>query len=326
MGAGSTTRRAFLAGLGTAPIATAVRAEAAYPAGRTIKFVVPFSAGGTVDFVGRTVADRLGALWSVPTVVVNVAAAGGNLGIDRVAKGPADGSQILIVTPTVATAEFMTQHLAFDPARDIVPLAQVASLPNLLCVRNGLPVGSVAQLIAYAKAHPGTLNYGSSGVGTTLHLAGEMFKRMAGVDIVHVAYRGGAPVLNDLLGGSIDLAFPNIPTIIEQARAGAVRPLGVTMAQRSTFAPDIPAIAETLPGYDISSWSGVGVRAGTARAICDVIENGTRVICREPAVRERFATQVTETVGSTAAEFADFIASERRKWGQLIKQMRLRDP
>jgi tripartite-type tricarboxylate transporter receptor subunit TctC len=324
---GGIARRTFMAGLGTTGLAFAtcrVLAQQSYPAGLTIKFVVPFPAGGTVDFVGRIVADRLGALWKVATVVENVPGAGGNIGIDRVAKGPTDGTQILIVPPGIATNQFMSSRLAYDPERDIVPLSQVASLPNLLCARKGLPVDSVAALIAYAKANPGKLNYASSGVGTTLHLSAELFKRMAGVDMVHVAYRGGAPALNDLVGGNVDLIFANIPTIIGQARAGAVKPLGITISRRSSFAPEYPPIADAVPGYDVTSWSGVGVRAGTPKEICDTIERDTRAVCQEQVVRERLGTQVAETIGSSAMDFANYIAEERKKWGKLISDLNLR--
>jgi len=320
------TRRAFAAGLATTGLASLARpgqTQESYPAGKTIRFVAPFSAGGTIDFVARIVADRLGAIWKVPTVVENVAGAGGNIGNDRVAKGPTDGTQILIINPTATTNQFLYAKLAYDPEKDFVPLAQVASLPNLLCVRKDLPVSSVAELVAYAKVNPGRLNFASSGVGSTLHLSGELFKRMAGVDMVHVAYRGGAPALNDLVGGNVDVLFGNIPTVIGQARAGTVKGLGITTAARSAFAPDYPAIAETLPGYDVTSWSGVAVRAGTAKEICDTIERDTRAVCREPEVREKLGAQIAETIGSSAVNFARYIAEERAKWGTLISELKL---
>lgn len=321
------TRRAFTAGLGAAgavPLTTAVGAQQAYPAGLTLKFVVGFPAGGAQDIVGRVIADRLGALWNVTTVVENVAGAGGNLGMDRVAKGPADGTQILIVPPGLATNQFLYARLAFDPEKDIIPLGHVASVPNLLCVRKDLAVNSVAELIAYAKANPGKLNYASSGIGTTIHLSAELFKRMAGVDMVHVAYRGSAPALNDLLSQNVDLMFDNITSIIGQARAGAVKPLAITTPTRSTLAPDYVPVAETVPGYATTSWTGVGVRGGTPKDIQDKIEAGVRAICREQAVRDKLAVLVAETVGTGAAEFAAYVAAERAKWGKLITDLKVR--
>jgi tripartite-type tricarboxylate transporter receptor subunit TctC len=322
-----TTRRAFTTGLaaaGLAPIAGTARAQANYPEGLTVKFVVGFPAGGAQDIMGRVVSDRLGALWKTPTVVENVAGAGGNIGMDRVAKGPSDGTQICIIPPGIATNQFLYARLAFDPEKDIIPLAHVASLPNLLCVRKDLPVNSVAELIAYAKANPGKLNYASSGVGTTVHLSAELFKRMAGIEMVHVAYRGSAPALNDLVGQNVDLIFDNITSIISQARAGAVKPLGVTTLKPYALAPEYPTVADTVPGYETLSWSGVGVRAGTPKAICDKIEADTRTICQDPALRERLAGLVAVAVGSGSADFAAFIAAERSKWGKLITDLKVR--
>ena len=203
MALAGTTRRAFTTGLAAAsvaPMAGVACSQPAYPAGLTVKFVVPFPAGGAQDIVGRVIADRLGALWKVPTIVENVPGAGGNIGIDRVAKGPTDGTQVLIVPPGLATNQFLYNRLAYDPDKDFVLLGLVATVANLLCVRKDLPVNSVAELIAHAKANPGKLNYASSGIGTTVHLSAELFKRTAGVEMVHVAYRGSAPALNDLVG------------------------------------------------------------------------------------------------------------------------------
>jgi tripartite-type tricarboxylate transporter receptor subunit TctC len=283
------TRRTFSQGLAAiaASAATQTAAQSGYPAGLTVKFIVGFPAGGAQDIVGRVIADRLGALWKVPTVVENVAGAGGNLGMDRVAKGPSDGTQICIVPPGIATNQYLYPRVPFDPEKDFVLLGHVASVPNLLCVRKDLPVNNVAELIAHAKANPGKLNYASSGIGTTVHLSAELFKRMAGVDMVHVAYRGSAPALNDLAGQNVDLMFDNITSIIGQARAGAVKPLGITLTQRSTLAPEFPPIADTVPGYDTTSWTGVAVRAGTPKVICDKIEADTKIICQDAVLKLR---------------------------------------
>lgn len=321
------SRRAFTAGLATTgimPVATAAWAQAPFPAGLTLKVIVGFPAGGAQDIFGRVVADRLGALWKVSTIVENVAGAGGNLAMDRVAKGPTDGTQLLIVPPGLATNQFLYSKMPFDAEKDILTLSQVAILGNLLCVRKQLPVNSVAELIAYAKANPGKLNYASSGVGTTVHLSAELFKKMAGVDMVHVAYRGSAPALNDLIAGSVDVMFDNITSIISQARAGAVKPLGITTLKRSSLAPEFAPVADTVPGYETTSWSGVGVRAGTPKAICDVIEAGTREICKDPLLKDRLATLIAEPVGSNAAEFQAFVGTERAKWGKLIAELKLK--
>jgi tripartite-type tricarboxylate transporter receptor subunit TctC len=325
---GKISRRAFakgVAAVGGMPIAGLARAQQSYPpAGMTVKFIVGFPAGGAQDIVGRVIADRLGALWKTPTVVENIAGAGGNLGMDRVAKGPTDGSQICIVPPGIATNQFLYNRLAYDPEKDLVTLGLVATVPNLLCVRKDLPVNSVAELIAHAKANPGKLNYASSGIGTTVHLSAELFKRMANVDMVHVAYRGSAPALNDLVGQNVDLMFDNITSIIGQARAAAVKPLGITLLKRSSLAPEYPTVADTLPGYDTTSWTGVGVRAGTPKEICDKIEADTRTICQDPLLKERLAGLIAETAGLNAADATAFIAAERAKWGKLITDLKVR--
>ena len=319
------TRRTFSAGALAAGVASPMVARAqAYPAGQQIKFIVGFPAGGAQDIVGRVVADRLGALWGVPTVVENIAGAGANVAMDRVAKGPADGTQIMIVPPGLATNQFLYARMPFDPEKDIVPLCYVASIPNLLCVKKGLPVSSVAELIAYAKANPGKLNYASTSVGTTTHLSGALFNKMTGSDIVVVHYRGSAPAMNDLLSGTVDLIFDNIASIIPQARAGTVKALGISTAKRSPHAPDYPPIADTVAGYDTTSWVGVGVRAGTPKAICDKIEADTKTICNDPLLKSRLATLVSESVGAGAADFSRFVADERVKWGKLIAEQKIK--
>ena len=320
------TRRTFSAGALATGIASPsiARAQQAYPAGLQIRFVVGFPAGGAQDIVGRIVADRLGALWGVPTLVENVAGAGANIAMDRVAKGPNDGTQIMIVPPGFATTQFLYSRMPFDPEKDIIPLGYVASIPNLMCVKKDLPVNSVAELIAYAKANPGKLNYASTSVGTTTHLSGALFTKMTDTNIVVVHYRGSAPAMNDLLSGNVDLIFDNIAAIVPQARAGTVKALGITTAKRSPFAPEYPPIGDTVKGYDTTSWVGVGVRAGTPQAICDKIEEGVKIICKDKLLVDRLATLVSEPVGAGAADFAKFIAAERATWGKLIAEQKIK--
>jgi tripartite-type tricarboxylate transporter receptor subunit TctC len=320
-----TTRRTFAMTLAAAALAPSVaRAEPSYPAGLTVKFIVGYPAGGGQDVVGRIVADRLRALWKVPIVVENIPGASANLGMDRVAKGPTDGTQILVVPPNISTNQFLFARMPFKPEADIVPLSLVARLPNLLCVRKDLPVGSVSELIAYAKANPGKLNCATTGIGSTVHLSAELFKRMAGVEMATVHYRGSAPAINDLIAQHIDLMFDNVTSIINQARAGTVKALGITSLERYPVAPEFMPISKTLPGYAAMSFSGVGVRAGTPKAICDKIEADTQVVCKDPLLRERLTGLVAETIGSSAAEFVAFLASERTKWGKLITELALR--
>lgn len=321
------TRRTFTAGAVAAGLGAphVLRAQGAFPApGATIRFIVGFPAGGAQDIVGRVVADRLGALWKVSTVVENVAGAGGNLGMDRVAKGPTDGTQILIVPPGFATNQFLYAKMPFDPEKDILPLANIADIPNLLCVKKGLPVKTTAELIAFAKANPGKLNYASSGIGTSIHLSAELFKSMTGTNIVGVHYRGSAPAMNDILAGNVDLIFDNIPSIINHARAGSVTPLGVTTPKRSSHAPEYPTIAETVPGFDVSSYAGLGVRAGTPKEICDRIEESAKIICKDPLLIERLKGLVAEVSGAGSKEFGNYLTAERTKWGKLIGDLKIK--
>ncbi len=322
------TRRTAAAGLAAAAIAPGLgraRAQGVYPPpGQTIKVVVPFVAGGTTDITGRVVADRLSQMWNVPFVVENVPGAGANLGMERVAKGPADGTVLVVVTPNLAINQFMYSKMPFDPEKDVTPISQVINVPNLLCVRNSLPVNNVAELIAYAKANPGKLNYASSGVGTSIHLSAELFKRMTGVEMAHVVYRGSPPALTDLIGGAVDLMFDNIPTCVNLAREGKIRALGVTTSKRSTVAPEYPAIAETVPGYDATSFFGIGVPSGVPQAIKDMIERDVRALSQDKAVKDRFATLAVETVGSSSKEFSSFIAFERERWGKIITELKIK--
>ncbi len=303
---------------------TGSSAQDAYPIGRTIKIVVPFAPAGAADIVGRLMADRLANKWKVTVLVENVPGGGANIGIDRVAKGSTDGTQILIIPPNITTNPFLFDKLPYNAETDIIPLSQVTSFPNLLCVRHDLPVNSVAELIAYAKANPGKLNYASSGIGTTIHLSGELFKNMTGIEMTHIPYKGSAPAVNDLLGGQVDLMFDNLPSIIAHARAGKVKPLGITTLKRSPTAPEYIPVADTVPGYSAGSWFGVGVRAGTPQPIQDLIETAVREACGEAMVKERLASLQAETVGSNRTEIAAFIASERGRWGKLITDLKIK--
>jgi tripartite-type tricarboxylate transporter receptor subunit TctC len=319
------TRRKCLAGLGAMLLAPlAARAQLPYPNGRPVNIVAGYAPGSTSDIVGRLVADRLTAAWGVPVTVENLSGANGNIANERVAKGPADGRQLLIMTFNLATNQFLYRGLSYDPERDFIPISCVARLPNLLVVRKGLPVNSVAELIDYAKANPGKLNCGSPGVGSSIHLAAEIFKRMTGAEMAHVVYRGSGPALNDLAAGNIDLMFDNITSSINLARSGQIRALAVTSAQKTPLAQEFPTVAETVPGFDVVSFHGVGVRAGTPPEIVAKIERDVIALSKEPLVKERLASIAAEVVGSTAADFTRFLAQERLRWGAVIKQLDIR--
>ena len=321
-------RRVLTSAVGGALVAStplmAQSSPGAYPGATVVHMVVPFTPAGATDIVGRTMADGLAAVWGTQTLVDNVPGVGGNLGMDRVANGPTDGSLLLTVPVGLTTNQFLYKSLSFNPETDIRPLSQAASMPNLLAVRNGLPVHSVAELIAYAKANPGKLNFASSGVGTTLHLSGELFKKEAGIDMVHVVYKGSAPAISDLIAGNVDLMFDNLPSIGPQAKAGNVRGLAVTTKVRSQFAPDYPTIADTLPGFDVQAWFGVGLRAGTPPAIVDAVEAAAIAACKRDDVKKRMAAAWISVVGSDRKQFGAFVDSERKRWGDLIHALQIK--
>ena len=319
------TRRECLGGLGAVLLAPLVaRAQLPYPNGRPVSIVAGYAPGSTSDIVGRLVADRLTAAWSVPVTVENLSGANGNIANERVAKGLADGRQLLIMTFNLATNQFLYRGLSYDPERDFIPISCVARLPNLLVIRKGLPVSSVSELIDHAKANPAKLNYGSPGVGSSIHLAAEIFKRMTGTEMAHVVYRGSGPALNDLVAGNIDLMFDNITSSINLVRGGQIRALAVTSPQKTPLAPEIPTVAETVPGFDVTSFHGVGVRAGTPREIVAKIERDVIALSKEPMVKERLASLAAEVVGSTSAEFRQFLAQERLRWGPIIEALAIR--
>ncbi len=322
----SVTRRSFVAGSAAlaAGAATPGFAQQGWPAGQTIKFVVPFAAGGATDVVGRIAADRLGAAWKTPTIVENVAGAGSNLGAERVAKGPTDGSQILVMGPPTVNNQFLFNKLSYDPVKDLTPVSQVALVPNLLCVRKDFPVKSLPELIAFAKANPGKLNCATAGIGSSGYLSAELFKIMAGVDIALVHYRGSAPSITDIVAGNVDMVFDNIGAIISQARSGQVKALAITKLERSPLAPEYPTVHETLPGFETSSFVGLGVRTGTSQEIRDVIERDAVAIGKDNTVRERLAQIGVELTGTSTADFTAWMAKERAKWGKLITDLKIK--
>ena len=323
------TRRRVSKGIAAATVSILARpaiAQSAYPAGvGTIKLVVPYPAGGATDVIGRIVADRLSVLWNASVIVENIAGAAANIGMDRVAKGPTDGSTLFMVPPQIAINQYLYAKLAFDPEKDLVPISQVASLPNILVVKKQLTeIKTVKDLIDYAKANPGKLNYASSGNGSTIHLSGELFKAMTGTEMNHIPYRGSAPAVNDLVGGQVDLMFDNATSIIGQVRGNTVNALGVTSLKRSPLLPEIPTVADTVAGFDTASWFGVGVRAGVSEEIIAKIEQAVKTVAQEAVVKERMASVIADPVVSDRKTFNDFIVAERQKWGTLIKKLNLR--
>jgi tripartite-type tricarboxylate transporter receptor subunit TctC len=292
----------------------------AYPS-KPIRFVVPYPAGGPLDTVARLLAQKVSESVKEPIVVDNKPGAGGNIGADAVAKSPADGYTILMgAVATHAINPTLYSSMPYDAVRDFIPVTQIASTPNVLVVNPSVPAGNVREFIAYAKANPGKLNFGSGSTGSAGHLAGELFKTLAGIEMTHVPYKGAAPAMNDLIGGQIQLMFDNLASALGQVRAGRVRALAVTTAARTSLAPELPTIAESgLPGFDINTWFGLFVPANTPREVVDRLHAEFTRALAMPQVKERLLALGAEPVGSQPAEFAAYIRTEAEKYARVIK-------
>ncbi|MBD8544620.1 tripartite tricarboxylate transporter substrate binding protein [Oxalobacteraceae sp. CFBP 8755] len=289
---------------------------------KAITIIVPFSAGGTTDILARVLGQFISKDLGQPVIIDNRAGAGGNIGTQLVARAAPDGYTILMGTVgTHAINQSLYPKLAFDPIKDFAPLTRVALVPNLLVANPAQPFKTVKELMAYAKANPGKVTFGSSGSGTSIHLSGELFKQMAGVDIQHVAYKGSAPAVNDLLGNHIAIMFDNMPSAISHVKAGKLRPLAVTTAQRSPALPDVPTIAEAgVPGYEATSWFGLLAPAKTPAPVVARLNTSILKALADPDVKKKLLEQGAEPAGETPAQFAAFIASETVKWGKIVKQ------
>ncbi len=294
-------------------------AQEAYPS-KPVHLLVPFPPGGAVDIVARTLSDELSRHWRQPIVVENRPGAGGTIAEAVAAKAKPDGYTLILVASGHATAPYLYPDLPYDPLRDFTPLSLVGSSPNMLLVRADSPYRSIADVLAAARDKPGQLSYGYAGNGTSPHLAGELLKYMTKVEITPVPYKGGAPVLNDLLGGHIPLSFNNIPESIGFVQAGKLRPLGVTTAKRSAVLPDVPTIAEAgLPGYDTGVWWGFLAPAGLPAAIKAKLAKDCAEAVQVAAVRDRLVKIGAEPIGSSADEFDALIRADHAKWGPVIK-------
>ena len=305
-------------------VATALLAGGAsaqtYPT-RPIRLVVPFPAGGTTDILAREVGDRLSRSLGQSVVVDNRPGAGGNIGADLVAKSAPDGYTLLMGTVgTHAINPSLYTKMPYDHVKDFVPIILVAGVPNVLEVTPSLPVNSVADLIKLAKEKPGQLNFASSGSGTSIHLSGELFKTMAGVDMTHVPYKGSAPALTDLMGGQVQLMFDNLANSTPQLKAGKLKALAVTTAKRSALAPELPTLAETgLPGFDIYTWWGFMAPAGTPKEIVAKWNAEVTRILSTPEMKAFFAQQGAEPAPTSPEQFSALIQSEIPKYARIIK-------
>ncbi len=289
-----------------------------FPA-KAVRMIVPFPAGGPTDVLARLVAQKLSEAWKQQVIVDNRPGGGANIGAELAAKAPADGYTLLMTTSVIVAAPSLYAKLPFDPLRDFAPVVNVASAPAVLLVHPSIPATSVAELIALAKANPGKYDFASPGSGTPLHLSGELFKVMTGIQVVHVPYKGSAPALTDLLGGQVSMMFDSPVSGLRHVRTGALRALGVSSLRRLAAAPTVPAINETVPGYEASLWYGVFAPAGTAPAIVTKINADIVKLLALPDVRERVESQGAEPIGDTVAQFTAQIRSDVPKWAQVVK-------
>jgi tripartite-type tricarboxylate transporter receptor subunit TctC len=319
-------RRSFTKGLAALPLmltgaaGRSAEAQARWTPDKPVRIVVPFVAGGSTDVTARLVGQALGERLGQTVLIDNRGGAGGNIGAEVVARAEPDGYTLLLATSsTNATNAALYKKLPFNGVRDFTPISQIAFIPNLLVVNPEVPVNSIAELVAYAKAKPGQLNYGSGGAGTSLHLAAAVFANRAGIEMVHVPYRGGAPVAADLVAGKIQVSFSPLIEVLQQVRAGKLRALGVTTARRSPLLPDVPAIGEVIPGYEVALWNGIMGPAGMPAPVVARLASELVAIIRSPEMRARLAEQGSDPVGSTPQEFAAFVAAEQPKWAELVR-------
>jgi tripartite-type tricarboxylate transporter receptor subunit TctC len=293
---------------------------------KPVRIIVPFPPGGTTDIVARSLGVELQKMWQQPVIVENRAGAGGNVGAEAVARSPNDGYTLLmgtVGTHAINAALFAQSgnKMPFDPVKDFVPITLAAGVPNVMVIHPKVPVNTVTEFIAYAKANPGKLNMASSGNGTSIHLTGELFKTMTGTYMVHLPYRGSAPAVSDLLAGNTNVMFDNLPSALPHIKSGRLKALAVTSRVRSPALPDTPTVEEAanLKGFDASSWFGLFAPAGTSRTIVDKIQADIAKALAVPEVRERFVAQGAQPGGSTPDQFAAFIRAETDKWTKVVK-------
>ena len=314
-------RRNFLhlaAGAASMPAMSQVAWAQAYPS-RPARIVVPFAAGGATDIIARLIGQWLSERLGQQFVIENRPGAGSNIGTEVVVNAPPDGYTLLLVGPSSAINATLYEKLSFNFLRDIAPVSGIISIPFIMAVNPSFPAKTVSEFIAYAKANPGKVNLASGGNGTAGHLSGELFKMMAGVNMVHVPYRGEAPALTDMLGGQVQAMFGTMPASIEYVRAGKLRPLAVTSARRSELLPDLPTVGDFVPGYETSAWQGVGAPKNTPVEIIDRLNKEINAGLADPKIKTRVADMGGTVLAGSPADFGKFIADETEKWGKVVK-------
>ena len=314
-------RRIFLqvaAGAAALPAVAPIARAQAYPM-RPVRWIVAFAAGGPTDIVARIMGQYLSERLGQQFVIDNRPGAGGNIGTQAAINSPADGYTLLMAAHVHAINATLYQKLPYNFLNDIAPIAGIVRMPNVLEVTPSFPASSVSELIAYAKANPGKISYASAGNGTSAHLAAELFRAMTGIDFVHVPYRGSGPALTDLMSGRVQVMFDTISSSLAHIKAGKLRALAVTSVTRSDVLPDVPTIADTVPGYELSAWFGVGTPSGTPSEIIQKLNWEINAALADPRIKARFAELSAETMPMTVAEFRKFVADETEKWAKVVK-------
>jgi tripartite-type tricarboxylate transporter receptor subunit TctC len=314
-------RRQFLrlaAGAAAIPAVSQVAHAQAYPS-RPIRMIIGYPPGGSADITARLTGQWLSERLGQPVVIESRPGAATNLATEAVVRAPADGYTLLLVAPANAINATLYDKLSFDFLRDIVPVAGIIRFPNVVVVNPSLPVKTIPELIAHAKANPGKLNMASSGNGSTIHMSGELFKMLTGINMVHVPYRGGAPALTNLMGGQVQVMFDNVPTSAPHIKAGKLRGLAVTSAEPSEALPDLPTIADVLPGYEASAWYGLGVPKGTPPEVVDTLNKAMNAILADPKAQARFKELGASLLPGTPAAFGKLLVDETEKWGKVVK-------
>jgi tripartite-type tricarboxylate transporter receptor subunit TctC len=302
----------------------AASAQEAYP-NKPIHMILPFPPGGVTDLLARALGEKLSARLGQPVVVENKPGAGTVLASDYVARAKPDGYTILMAASSLGTAPLIYDKVTYDAVKSFAPVTQVASVVHVLVVSPKLPVTNVKELIAYTKANPGKLSYASTGTGTSTHLEGELLKSMAGIDMVHVPYKGSGPALNDLVGGQLGVMIDALGSSGPFIKAGKLRPLGVTTAKRSASVPELPTLAESgVPGYEAMPWLGLVAPAGTPPEIVDRLHKETAKVLEDPAIKDRFKGWGLDIIGNTPAEFSAFIKRDIDQWSRVIKNANIK--
>ena len=306
------------AGAAALPALSRIARAQTYPS-RPVRWVVPFPPGGVTDIVARLISQWLSERLGQPFVIENRPGAGGNIGAEAVVKATPDGYTLYLSSSPNAISATLYDNLNFNFIRDIAPVASISISPLVMEVNPSVPAKTVPEFVAYAKANSGKLNMASNGNGTTSHLAGELFKMMTGINMLHVPYRGAAPALTDLIGGQVQVKFDVMASSIEHIRAGKLRALAVTTATRSEALPDVPNVGEFLPGFEASAWQGVGVPKNTPTEIVDRLNKEMNAALADPKIKARLADLGSSVFSSSPADFGRFIAAETEKWGKVIR-------